>query len=90
MRSVTSLHANLLTEIGHEVQVGSHLQLITGEQFPWASSSVNDGTCLDINFCKWFLGRQLIVRELSLMRSRFDAPCKQLFYNLQSNLQTSR
>ena len=46
---IHDLTANLLTEVGHEVQVEPHLQPITGEQFPLASSNVNDGPRLDIS-----------------------------------------
>jgi len=38
-----------LAEVGHEVQVESHLQPITGEQSPLDSSGVNDGAHLDIS-----------------------------------------
>ena len=46
---IRDLTANLLAEVGHEVQVEPHLQPITGEHFPLASSNVNDGARLDIS-----------------------------------------
>jgi len=46
---IRDLTANLLAEVGHEIQVEPHLQPITGEEFPLASSNVNDGARLDIS-----------------------------------------
>ena len=46
---ICDLTANLLAEVGHEVQVEPHLQPITGEHFPLASSNVNDGARLNIS-----------------------------------------
>ena len=53
------LTANLLAEVGHEVQVEPHLQPISGEQFPLASSNVNNVSCLDIPVNGFWAGRQL-------------------------------
>ena len=45
---ICDLTANLLTEVGHEVQVEPYLQPITGEHFPLASLNIEDGAHLDI------------------------------------------